>query len=195
MDNIAGHKSSLTWAVHISVVVLVALWLFPTVGLFVSSFRTADQIATSGWWSSLSTQERQNPAIRISGDEVQEGDLFVIEGELFPTADAAVSAWGINSREPEAFAPGDVAELGDGQTISIDAEGRFRFTAPDSQAGQRLPRVFTTAATPPEFTFENYDKMLFDERNVEGMAKAVFNTLTVTIPATIIPIVVAAFAA
>ena len=195
MDNIAGHKSSLTWAVHISVVVLVALWLFPTVGLFVSSFRTADQIATSGWWSSLSTQERQNPAIRISGDEVQEGDLFVIEGELFPTADAAVSAWGINSREPEAFAPGDVAELGDGQTISIDAEGRFRFTAPESQAGQRLPRVFTTAATPPEFTFENYDKMLFDERNVEGMAKAFFNTLTVTIPATIIPIVVAAFAA
>ncbi|MEL7114278.1 MAG: carbohydrate ABC transporter permease, partial [Pseudomonadota bacterium] len=49
MDNIAGTKSSLTWAVHISVVVLVLLWLFPTVGLFVSSFRTADQISTSGW--------------------------------------------------------------------------------------------------------------------------------------------------
>jgi ABC-type glycerol-3-phosphate transport system permease component len=29
-------------------VALVALWLFPTVGLFVSSFRTADQIANSG---------------------------------------------------------------------------------------------------------------------------------------------------
>ena len=195
MDNIAGHKSSLTWAVHISVVVLVALWLFPTVGLFVSSFRTADQIATSGWWSSLGTQERQNPAIRIEGAETQDGDLFVIEGELFPTSAANVSAWGINSREPTAFAPGETADLGDGQTITVDAEGRYKFTAPESQAGQRLPRVFTTAATPPEFTFDNYNKMLFDEGNIEGMAKAFFNTLTVTIPATIIPIVVAAFAA
>ena len=44
MDNIAGTKSSLTWVVHISVVLLVALWLFPTLGLFVSSFRTTDQI-------------------------------------------------------------------------------------------------------------------------------------------------------
>jgi ABC-type glycerol-3-phosphate transport system permease component len=33
------------WAVHISVAALVLLWLFPTVGLFVSSFRTADQIS------------------------------------------------------------------------------------------------------------------------------------------------------
>ncbi|MDP3523467.1 MAG: carbohydrate ABC transporter permease, partial [Hoeflea sp.] len=34
-----------------------------------------------------------------------------------------------------------------------------------------------------------------DPNNREGMAKAFFNTLTVTIPATIIPIVIAAFAA
>ena len=51
MQSIAGSKSSLTWAVHISVVVMVVLWLIPTVGLFVSSFRTADQISTSGWWA------------------------------------------------------------------------------------------------------------------------------------------------
>jgi alpha-glucoside transport system permease protein len=37
--------------------------------------------------------------------------------------------------------------------------------------------------------------MLFDPTTPTGMAKAFFNTLTVTIPATIIPIVVAAFAA
>ena len=70
MDNIAGSKSSLTWAVHISVVLLVALWLFPTVGLFVSSFRTADQIATSGWWKSMFPSQ-QNLTLRAGAPETQ----------------------------------------------------------------------------------------------------------------------------
>jgi alpha-glucoside transport system permease protein len=50
MDGMAGSKSSLSWVVNISVVLLVMLWLFPTVGLLVSSFRTADQISSNGWW-------------------------------------------------------------------------------------------------------------------------------------------------
>jgi hypothetical protein len=37
MDNIAGKKSSLTWAVHLSVAALVIIWLIPTLGLLVSS--------------------------------------------------------------------------------------------------------------------------------------------------------------
>ena len=52
-----------------------------------------------------------------------------------------------------------------------------------------------TAQTPPQFTFNNYVHILFSGSTTDSMAKAFFNTLTVTIPATIIPIVVAAFAA
>ena len=52
-----------------------------------------------------------------------------------------------------------------------------------------------TAESPPEFTLANYRGVLFDPGNREGMARAFFNTLTVTIPATIIPILIAAFAA
>ena len=70
MSSIAGKKSGLTWAVHISVVLLVLLWLFPTVGLFVSSFRTADQISTSGWWKSLFTQE-QNLVLRTAAPDTE----------------------------------------------------------------------------------------------------------------------------
>ncbi|WP_121631800.1 carbohydrate ABC transporter permease [Tropicibacter alexandrii] len=195
MDNIAGSKSSLTWAVHISVALLVALWLFPTVGLFVSSFRTADQIATSGWWSSLSEQESQNPFIRVSGDQVQEGDLYVIEGQLFPETDAEVSAWGTSSREPEAYEPGAVVDLGDGQSLMVNEAGAFRMTSETDMEGTRLPRVFTTATTPPEFTLENYEQVLGGGNGTDSMAQAFISTLTVTIPATVIPIVVAAFAA
>lgn len=193
-DGIAGQKSSLGWAVNISVLFLVFLWLFPTVGLFVSSFRTADQIASSGWWSSLATQEAQNPAIRLSGDEFQDGDLFVIEGNIFDAGGAEITAWGWSSRGPEDFAPGDTAELSRDRTVTLQADGEFRLTGIESFEGARLPRVFTTAVSPPEFTVQNYNYMLFQGSN-ESMSAAFFNTLTVTIPATIIPILVAAFAA
>ncbi len=195
MDNIAGSKSSLTWAVHISVVVLVALWLFPTVGLLVSSFRTADQIAGSGWWSALSTQERQVPAVRVEGTEVQQGDLFVIEGELFQSSSAEVSAWGTSSREPEAYEPGQEVDLGDGKTLTVSETGAFKLTSTTSLADQRLPRIFSTAATPPEFTLDNYRNVLFSSTAAAGVGQSFINTLTVAIPATIIPILVAAFAA
>lgn len=195
MDNIVGKKSTLTWAVHISMGLLVALWLFPTIGLFVSSFRTADQIATSGWWSSLSTQERQVPAIRVAGEEMLVDGRYVIEGRLFEATNAVVSAWGTSSREPEAYAPGQTVDLGDGLALTVQQDGVYDLTSPTSFGDARLPRIFSTAATPPEFTTENYRSILFDPRNVDGMAKAFFNTLTVTIPATIIPILVAAFAA
>lgn len=197
MDGIAGKKSGLTWAVHISVAVLVLLWLFPTVGLFVSSFRTADQIAASGWWKALFPSE-QNLTLRAAAPEtqVQDGDLFVIEGNLFGEAgDAEISVFGVSSREIDAFSAGDTAELRSGGEITVEANGDYRLTNTEAFDGSRGPRVFVTAETPPEFTTENYNTVLFSGSATDGLAKAFFNTLTVTIPATIIPILVAAFAA
>jgi len=195
MEGVAGRKSALVWVVHISVALLVALWLFPTVGLFVSSFRTTDQIASSGWWSALSTQERQVAPIRVSGEEVERDGAYVIEGQLFAGGNVTVSAWGTSSREPEAYEPGAVADLGDGQTITVSDTGAFVLSGPESFAGARLPRVFTTAAAPPEFTLDNYRNVLFSSTAAAGVGQAFINTLTVAIPATIIPILIAAFAA
>lgn len=197
MDNIAGTKSSLTWAVNISVALLVALWLFPTVGLLVSSFRTADQIATGGWWKAMFPSE-QNLTLRTTGPDtaVQEGGLYVIEGSLFEEGkDVTVSVFGITSQDINAFNAGDTAELRNGALIAVQQDGSYRMTATEPFSGSRGSRVFVTATTPPEFTLQNYQNVLFDPSNREGMAKAFFNTLTVTIPATIIPIVIAAFAA
>ena len=197
MDNIAGSKSSLTWVVHISVALLVMLWLFPTVGLFVSSFRTADQIASSGWWASLFPAE-QNVVLRTADpddERIADGDLFVVSGVLFEEEDKSIGVWGTSSREIDVYTAGDTADLGDGQTITVQADGTYEWRGNAEQLSGRGQRVFATVTAPPEFTFANYDKMLFDESNIEGMAGAFFNTLTVTIPATIIPIVIAAFAA
>jgi len=257
MDNIAGTKSSLNWAVHISVVLLVVLWIFPTVGLFVSSFRTADQISTTGWWKALFPSEQSLTLRAADPDDfaVQQADgSWVVAGNLFEgSAEAEISRWGSSSRDISAYAAGEIADLGDGETFAVEVNGDYVWLAPEQPSG-RGQRVFVTALTPPEFTLENYDTVLgkgviqslllyvvasvivggvagFSARSLrpdhtrsaailfgfgtlvllsvifglgtgqaggqasDDMAKAFFNTLTVTIPATIIPITIAAFAA
>ena len=197
MDNIAGSKSSLTWIVHISVAILVALWLFPTVGLFVSSFRTTDQIITGGWWKSLVSAE-QNETIRAASPETQieSNGLYVIEGELFDAgSESKIRVWGISSKAIDDYAAGETAELRNGGTITVSEDGHYRMENTEPFDGTRGQRVFVTALNPPEFTLRNYDTVLFSGVASESMGSAFINTLTVTIPATIIPILIAAFAA
>ena len=194
MENIAGKKPALIWAVHISVGLLVLLWVIPTLGLLVSSFRSGDQIVGSGWWKALFTQEQQMSPIRLEGDEVQKDGLFVVEGQLFTTG-ATVSAWGTSSRDPSVNEPGQTVDLGDGQGLTVQADGSFVLTSAVTTEGARLPRVFTTAATPPEFTLNNYRNVLFSPMAGQSIFQAFMNTATVAIPATIIPILIAAFAA
>lgn len=197
MSSIAGTKSSLTWAVHISLLALVLLWLFPTVGLLVSSFRTADQIASSGWWKAMVPAE-QNLTLRTDSPEnqIERDGRFILEGNLFEQpGDAEISVWGTSSRAISDYQAGDTAEIRGGASITVASNGDYVMESPEEIGGRRGPRIFVTARTPPEFTLQNYRFVLFDPDNREGMAKAFFNTLTVTIPATIIPILVAAFAA
>ncbi|MEP1199976.1 carbohydrate ABC transporter permease [Tateyamaria sp.] len=199
MDNIAGSKSSLGWLVNISVVLLVALWVFPTFGLLVSSFRTADQISGSGWWAALFPSEQTERYRVADPDEnrIERGDLFVVEGNLFEEGSAIgeIQSWGTSSRAVDAYQAGDVADLGDGETFTLDAAGNYVWSGNDEQISGRGQRAFVTAVSPPEFTTDNYVNIMTSGDSNDNMAKAFLNTLTVTIPATIIPIVVAAFAA
>lgn len=191
MDNIVGVKSRLTWAVNISVLLLVVLWTIPTFGLLVSSFRDGDQLLNSGWWASLTASE-QNIVTRADPKSEQPvGDLFVMEGNVFETGEGTVTAFGTSSRNPTAFTPGSEGEMSKGRLLTVQENGDFRLTAPEPHSGKRGPRIFVTSVEPPRFTTENYDNVLFSQ----GIGKAFLNTFTVTIPATIIPILIAAFAA
>jgi alpha-glucoside transport system permease protein len=40
---------------HVVIIGMVALWLLPTLGTFVTSFRSRQAVSTSGWWTVLST--------------------------------------------------------------------------------------------------------------------------------------------
>ncbi|MDI6834159.1 carbohydrate ABC transporter permease [Ciceribacter thiooxidans] len=200
MASVAGKKSGLVWAVHISVLVLVVLWLLPTAGLFISSFRTADQIASSGWWSSLFPQE-QNLVLRTAAPSAQkqEGSLYVLSGNILAdnkaSAEMNISAWGTSSRAISQYVPGETADLGENGRVTLQANGDYRVESSVEFTGSRGPRLFVTATVPPKFTLDNYRHVLLSGSTTDSMANAFFNTLTVTIPATIIPILIAAFAA
>jgi len=190
--DMAGSKPQLTWVVNISVVLLVVLWIIPTVGLLISSFRDRDQISTSGWWTALAASERNFIQRAAAPAEAKpQGAVWVLSGNALQASGGQVVAFGITSQDPEAFAPGEVGEHKSGALISIAANGDYTITYSQAQDGTRGQRLFVRAKTAPAFTLDNYREVLFSE----GMGASLLNTLTVTIPATIIPILVAAFAA
>lgn len=192
MDNIAGTQSRLVWAVNIAVVVLVLAWTIPTFGLLVSSFRDRDQISTSGWWTSLTASERNIvERSQAPSEQTQEGDLYILSGNVFGEETGNLVAFGFSSREPAAFEPGQTAEMKDGQTLTVEANGDYRFTSPEEWTGNRGKRIFARSVEPPKFSFDNYKRVMFSE----GLGRSFLNTMTVTIPSTVIPILVAAFAA
>ena len=191
MDNIAGTRSSLTWTVNICAFLLVLLWTLPTIGLLVSSFRDRDQISASGWWTALSASERNITYRAEGGDKaVREGDLHVISGNVFDGGAGQVTTFWITSNNPDYFAPGTVV-TNMGAEISVMANGDYRIASAEPFKGTRGMRLFVTSVTPPKFTLDNYRTVLFSE----GIGKSFINTMTVTIPATVIPILIAAFAA
>ena len=188
----SSKRSPLTYLVHATVLFLVVIWTIPTAGLFISSIRDKDQLSVSGWWTALSTSE-QRIVDRANGPsaQAQEGDLFVIRGNLLTNSSAKVTKFGFSSLEPEAFSAGDLAEMRKGQTLQVMPNGDYALSSPTEWKGSRGQRIFYTAEVPPRFTLDNYREVL----SAEGLGQSFLNSLTVTIPATIIPILVAAFAA
>ncbi len=200
MDNIAGRKSSLSWAVNVTVFLLVVIWLIPTVGLFVSSFRDRDQIAVSAWWEAPFPVEQAYRA-RAEGTVTGGDGMWTITGNIFEVPGVAedfgadrrppIVAFGLRGINPGEFAAGAEVENRDNGTTTVRADGSFVFTTDENPEEEGFPRVYFVAETPPDFTMANYDTVMTGD----GMLQAFVNTLTVTIPATVIPILIAAFAA
>jgi alpha-glucoside transport system permease protein len=182
------------FALHLAVLVLVALWTLPTAGLLVSSLRDKNQIAVSGWWTALKTSDRST-AGRMKGmaDQVQKDGSFIISGSLLEGGEAAgvIKAFGTKVQKPDAYPAGTVAGLENGQTLVVNTDGSYALTSPTAFTNEKGARVFFVTSVPPRFTLENYGTVLFSE----GIGRSFLNSLTVTIPATIIPILIAAFAA
>ncbi|WP_320195517.1 carbohydrate ABC transporter permease [Agrobacterium rosae] len=179
--------------VHISVLFVVLLWLLPTLGILVSSLRDKDQLVVSGWWTAFSSSS-QTQALRLAdpSTQKQEGDRYIISGNVFENgAGGKISAFGVRVQDPEAFPAGEAADLGEGESLVINEDGTYQYSKNASFEGSRAKRVYLAVATPPIFTLDNYRTVLTSE----GIGQSFVNSLTVAIPATVIPILIAAFAA
>lgn len=179
--------------VHFSVLLICIIWLIPTLGILMTSFREPAQITSSGWWTAF-TSAAQTSAARLADPSTarQEGANYVISGSVFEEGQGGtVRAFGTRVQEPAAYPAGQPADLGDGETLTINEDGSYTYAKVGPFDGERGRRVYLQVATPPSFTTENYDTVLTSQ----GIGQAFVNSLTVAIPSTIIPILIAAFAA
>jgi alpha-glucoside transport system permease protein len=178
---------------HLSLLLLVALWTFPTAGLLISSLRDKDQLAVSGWWTALTTSESLAVTRLPTADtQVQKDGKWVITGNVFGEgSNKQIGAFGTSNSAPAAAVPGASLPMSDGGTIAVQTNGDFAWTSDAQFTFTRAPRIFYEVAISPRFTLDNYIEVL----TANGVARSFLNSFTVTIPATVIPILMAAFAA
>jgi alpha-glucoside transport system permease protein len=194
---------------------IVIVWTLPTFGLLVSSLRDKDQLSISGWWDTLQTIERNSQDRTFSEEAIVEEDgEFVLEGNIFTNdegviaSDATIQAWGsrlflpaneaveyANQRSARTgfrdYQPGETVTLEDGSTFTLNADGSYVWRGEEWSDIAASERLYFVEQVPPRFTLENYREVLTGE----SIGRAFVNTFTVTVPATIIPIGIAAFAA
>jgi alpha-glucoside transport system permease protein len=192
------------WLAHALLAVIVIAWVLPTFGLLVSSIRPKEQIDFNGWWNAVAGQTRAD--VRRTGGVqslVREGDKYVLQGQLFPDdAGPRIRKFSLRSAVPGEADAGSTMTLADGQlfdekdglpdgTATVHEDGRYRLELTRPYEKERGVRMFYLADFPPAFTTENYTRVVTSE----GLGQAFVNTFKVAVPATVIPVLIAAFAA
>ncbi|MCZ4271482.1 carbohydrate ABC transporter permease [Maritalea porphyrae] len=181
-------------ATHIVLLALVIIWTLPTVGLLVSSVRDKDQLTVSGWWSALTTTQRTGGGRTLAADaQVLENGVYVISGNLLSEDEQGrtLSAYGLTNNTFGDNPVGTSVAPKEGGELTVNADGSYTWVSETEFDFKRGQRVLYTAQIPPRFTLDNYREVLTSE----GIDRSFINSFTVTIPATIIPILIAAFAA
>ena len=176
---------------HTLLALLVLLWTVPTAGLLISSFRDKDQLIVSGWWTALTTTQRAERG-RTGTEAVERNGEWVIAGSFFePGSNRTINTYSANQADLTAYRAGEPIALDDGTVFTLRIDGGYEWISPQPFELQRGKRFFFVANIPPRFTWENYVEVL----SSEGVGQSFINTLTVAVPATIIPVLIAAFAA
>ncbi len=174
---------------RLAVAFLALLWLLPVAGLLVTSLRDREAAADSGWWRAPFPAGRVMVFHPEPAAQRREAGVWVIEGMAMGAEAGEVTAFGLSARAPTAFAAGTTARRDDGLSLRVAADGAFRLAAPTPL--DPAPRIFLATLAPPRFTAASYARLL----EAEGVGRAILASFALTLPATALPLFIAAFAA
>ena len=166
-----------------ALLLLVIVWSIPTLGLFISSFRERSDIQSSGWWNVFPHRQ----------------------WEMVSTYDPKQLGLDPNSVMSVEGVQGTFEQLREGIQ---SPDGKTRVTWVGNKRLGRIEVQKQVWTVTWDFTLDNYNEVL-SARNVtitrpdgsveiipgQNMQQAFLNSLGVAIPSTIIPIMIAAFAA
>ena len=169
----------------------VILWITPTFGLLVSSFRDKDQLAISGWWTSLiNTEVNEIHRTKGKNEQSKENEVYFIRGNLFKEDKGKkILSFGVTSKNINAYMVGEKAVLKDKSEIVVFENGDYEWKSENEFKKKKGRRIFITAESPPSFTLDNYKEVLFEA----GLGQAFLNTIAVALPATLIPLIICSF--
>jgi alpha-glucoside transport system permease protein len=169
--------------INLFLALIVIVWSIPVIGLFVSSLRRPFDIQTSGWWSALPHREWTTETV-----------LDPKELGLDPTGEMTVEG-----------VTGTFEEMRAGIQ---SPDGATRVTWIGNRRLGRIEVQRQSWSVNWNFTLDNYKTVLggrdYELTNPDGstfvvpgqdMTQAFLNSVAVTVPSTIIPILIAAFAA
>jgi alpha-glucoside transport system permease protein len=212
---------------HVIVVSLVVIWLVPTLGVFVTSFRSRQAVRESGWWAVLSrpptpgeteyqaacaschgadgkvivTVDLSDP--EVAAEYTQTSRLLqMLRQEINGQPHVQAPEWQAliqdTSRTKEAV--DRLAPVGRylGALSGSGQAANYRLTASnwlDALVGYKGTATYQQDCAAGVSESGKFKCNASDLLNPEGVARAFLNSLLVTVPATILPILFAAFAA
>ncbi len=172
-----------SFLVNSVLIVICIIWLIPTLGVFITSFRNSQDILTSGWWTVFPHRESVEVARIVLDRSVN--------------VDGPIQVEGITTTFEELR---QGVQLPDGRILTWFGNKRTRTIV--------VTEMRWVGFSHKPLTLKNYQDVLtgkeirfIDARGNEIVRKgndlgnAFINSLTVTVPSTIIPILIAAFAA
>jgi len=197
--------------VHVVLVGLCLLWLTPTLGLLVTSFRPFQDVNETGWWQVLAPprgaaeyQQFCASCHGSNGREIPSADLSnpdLVQRYRRSFQLMAVFKETFNGQPHLGSIPtpdqNQAALIATYLRRLSGIEARPRFTLDnyiDAIVGYRGTRNYRTDCAEGVQSVDLYCDWR-DLANPRGMGRALINSLIVTIPATILPIFIAAFAA
>lgn len=154
--------------INVVLTIFVIIWIVPAFGVLVTSFRKFENITSSGWWTIFPHKALvKSDEVIILPEGTDVNGPITIEGQTH-----SFEEW----REGIQMEDGRILQwYGNKRTLKLEVSEE-RFVWFDTQ-----------------MTLENYQQVLFDTGT--DLSNAFLNSVAVAIPATVIPILIAAFAA